>query len=121
MARVADRTTKVIHAKPCADAVVPFENPMTALELLACHAVGYANAMIYNQLNDAMLLAAGRRDIAKVAAGHCDQCGGSGEIFGHAEDCEDDLCALNGDEHSCAGQVAPCACAAIAKATGSAN
>lgn len=29
------------------------------------------------------------------------------ESFGHADDCNDDLCALNADEHSCAGQVCP--------------
>ncbi len=29
----------------------------------------------------------------------------SGESFGHADDCHDDLCALNGDMHSCSGQV----------------
>ena len=29
------------------------------------------------------------------------------ESFGHADDCNDDLCALNADMHSCAGQVCP--------------
>ncbi len=29
------------------------------------------------------------------------------EFFGHADDCNDDLCALNADMHSCAGQVCP--------------
>lgn len=38
------------------------------------------------------------------------ECGGTGEIFTHAEDCDNDLCALNGDIHSCAGQVIPCGC-----------
>lgn len=42
----------------------------------------------------------------------CPHCNGAGEVFGHAENCTDDLCALNGDEHSCAGQVEPCQCAA---------
>lgn len=28
-----------------------------------------------------------------------------GEYFGHSEDCDDDLCALNADEHSCRGQL----------------
>lgn len=70
MARVADRKTQALHAEPCADAVIPFERThMTALELLACHAVGYANASIYNQLNDAMLLDAGRAAIAKATGG----------------------------------------------------
>jgi protein gp37 len=27
------------------------------------------------------------------------------EYFGHSEDCRDDLCALNGDAHSCIGRV----------------
>ncbi|MHB1869623.1 MAG: phage Gp37/Gp68 family protein [Steroidobacteraceae bacterium] len=27
------------------------------------------------------------------------------EYFGHADDCDDEFCALNADEHSCAGQV----------------
>lgn len=40
----------------------------------------------------------------------CQQCGGAGEIFMHAEDCIDDLCALNGDEHSCSGVLVPCIC-----------
>lgn len=42
------------------------------------------------------------------------ECGGTGEVFGHADDCADDLCALNGDNHSCSGQVLPCACVARA-------
>lgn len=42
----------------------------------------------------------------------CPHCNGTGEVFGHAENCTDDLCALNGDEHSCAGQVEHCQCAA---------
>lgn len=27
------------------------------------------------------------------------------EYFGHSSDCDDDLCALNGDEYSCRGQI----------------
>jgi len=42
----------------------------------------------------------------------CAECHGTGEVFGHADDCHDDLCALNGDIHSCNGQVQPCGCAA---------
>lgn len=42
----------------------------------------------------------------------CEQCHGAGEIFTHADDCRDDICALNGDEHSCTGQVLKCGCAA---------
>jgi hypothetical protein len=44
------------------------------------------------------------------AAPACDMCGGTGELFIHADDCDDDLCALNGDEHSCVGQVVRCEC-----------
>lgn len=40
----------------------------------------------------------------------CEECGGTGEIFTHTEDCASDLCALNGDVHSCRGQVAACGC-----------
>lgn len=43
----------------------------------------------------------------------CANCGGTGEIFGHAENCTDDLCALNGDEHSCGGRVEPCGCTQV--------
>lgn len=42
----------------------------------------------------------------------CDECHGAGEVFTHADDCTDDLCALNGDVHSCLGQVLPCQCSA---------
>jgi hypothetical protein len=40
----------------------------------------------------------------------CVDCGGAGEVFTHAEDCESSLCALNGDIHSCTGQIEPCHC-----------
>lgn len=40
----------------------------------------------------------------------CPHCEGNGEWFGHADDCYDDLCALNGDHHSCGGQVFTCSC-----------
>jgi hypothetical protein len=40
----------------------------------------------------------------------CDLCNGAGERFEHADDCDDDLCALNGDQHSCTGQVVTCSC-----------
>lgn len=40
----------------------------------------------------------------------CDDCRGTGERYWHADDCADNLCALNGDEHSCVGQVEPCHC-----------
>lgn len=40
----------------------------------------------------------------------CAECHGTGEVFGHTDDCHDDLCALNGDAHSCSGKVEPCAC-----------
>jgi hypothetical protein len=41
----------------------------------------------------------------------CSECHGTGEVFCHADDCCDDLCALNGDEHSCSGKVELCGCA----------
>lgn len=44
------------------------------------------------------------------AVANCEHCGGTGELFMHAEDCNDELCALNGDVHSCVGRVEPCAC-----------
>lgn len=40
----------------------------------------------------------------------CEYCLGAGVLFEHARDCRDDLCALNGDEHSCDGEVVPCTC-----------
>lgn len=47
-----------------------------------------------------------------VAPVECDQCYGSGEVCDHAPDCDSDLCEMNGDEHSCAGQLVPCRCVA---------
>lgn len=44
----------------------------------------------------------------RVCGPACEQCHGTGEVFMHADDCDDDLCALNGDVHSCCGQVLPC-------------
>ena len=52
---------------------------------------------------------------AEAARQNCETCGGTGEYFSHAEDCQDDLCALNGDMHSCAGQVVQCDCAEEAR------
>lgn len=40
----------------------------------------------------------------------CDVCFGTGLVLEHAEDCADDQCALNGDQHDCAGLLLPCAC-----------
>ncbi len=40
----------------------------------------------------------------------CAECHGTGEVFGHADDCRDDLCALNGDIHSCEGKIELCGC-----------
>jgi phage host-nuclease inhibitor protein Gam len=42
----------------------------------------------------------------------CSYCAGSGQFLGHAPACSDDLCALNGDEHSCAGELQACDCKA---------
>lgn len=44
------------------------------------------------------------------AAIGCDDCMGEGEYFTHYADCADDLCALNGDQYSCVGQVVRCGC-----------
>jgi hypothetical protein len=43
---------------------------------------------------------------------NCSYCEGAGQYLGHAPTCDDDLCALNGDMHSCAGQVMTCDCEA---------
>jgi hypothetical protein len=51
-----------------------------------------------------------------AAAPDCEHCNGTGEVFVHAEDCDDGLCALNGDEHSCAGRIEQCDCKASAAA-----
>lgn len=48
----------------------------------------------------------------------CQECWGTGEVFGHAADCDDDLCALNGDMHSCVGQLDRCHCVRVAAAIG---
>lgn len=40
----------------------------------------------------------------------CEDCDGSGEYFTHSDDCTDDNCALNGDEHSCKGEIVKCWC-----------
>ena len=42
----------------------------------------------------------------------CEHCHGSGEVLMHTDDCDDELCALNGDQHSCAGKVEDCQCVA---------
>ncbi|WP_303763854.1 hypothetical protein [Sphingobium yanoikuyae] len=41
----------------------------------------------------------------------CPECGGSGEIFSHADDCWSDDCALALGIDDCDGQVLPCSCA----------
>jgi hypothetical protein len=40
----------------------------------------------------------------------CPDCHGTGEILVHSINCDDDLCAINGDMHSCAGQLVECQC-----------
>lgn len=40
----------------------------------------------------------------------CRQCNGAGLVRGHLDDCFSALCTLNGDVHSCPGEVKPCAC-----------
>ncbi len=41
---------------------------------------------------------------------NCSYCQGTGQFLGHAPTCTDDLCALNGDEYSCAGEMQTCDC-----------
>lgn len=38
----------------------------------------------------------------------CENCGGYGEVFTHAEDCHDDFCALAGGINDCLGLVVEC-------------
>ena len=40
----------------------------------------------------------------------CEHCGGYGATFGHAPDCDYDLCALAGGIDDCDGQLEPCEC-----------
>ena len=42
----------------------------------------------------------------------CLECGDSGEVFAHADDCRDDNCALAGGIDDCDGQVVFCSCEA---------
>lgn len=55
------------------------------------------------------------RRIGKPEMCGCQDCGGCGEVFTHSPDCEDELCALNGDIHSCYGLVLQCECAIVPK------
>lgn len=57
----------------------------------------------------------GRAAFEAVIAAHdpdpdCPDCGGFGEIFGHAEDCRSDFCALAAGYEDCGGLVQPRAC-----------
>lgn len=55
-----------------------------------------------------MTSAQAERDAVDV----CPYCGGYGEIFGHAPDCDNDDCVLAGGIDDCLGQVDECpACA----------
>lgn len=66
---------------------------------------------------DAIRAASAHQLAASQACARCETCGGTREVLGHAEDCRDDHCALNGDMHSCAGKVEPCPdCLAYAEA-----
>lgn len=68
----------------------------------------------HHHTQDAWMAWQARAERAAVpAASTCEHCQGNGVIFTHAEDCDDDLCALNGDMHSCVGQLIPCECAAV--------
>lgn len=76
----------------------------------------YRGHFAWRELEEAFL--AGRASLAASAGIACQCCGGSGEVFEHSEDCDDDLCALNGDEHSCTGVVRQCSCKASPIAVG---
>jgi hypothetical protein len=54
---------------------------------------------------------------AAIPNADCPICGGTGEFFTHAANCADDLCALNGDVHSCAGSVLRCECSRLTAET----
>lgn len=43
---------------------------------------------------------------------NCELCWDSGVVFQHSPSCRDDLCALNGDIHSCNGEIVACSCGA---------
>lgn len=60
--------------------------------------------------DDVTLLRTALAALRPQAPQPCNMCGGTGELFIHADDCDDDLCALNGDMHSCVGQVVRCEC-----------
>lgn len=61
--------------------------------LALCKACGQAEVDLEDECPDAPI---------------CPDCNGTKEVFTHADDCTDDLCALNGDMHSCSGKVEPC-------------
>jgi len=62
------------------------------------------------EMTDGQALDVGDIRAFAIAYPPCDLCGGSGEHFEHAPTCDDDLCALNGDVHSCCGVVVKCSC-----------
>jgi hypothetical protein len=51
-----------------------------------------------------------RRNPAHWADPACAYCGGHGVMYDHAPGCHDDLCALAGGFHDCAGALYPCSC-----------
>lgn len=59
-----------------------------------------------DRMREAIALLKGRGPIAQSS--DCTACGGTREIYTHSADCSDDLCALNGDVHSCSGVVEAC-------------
>lgn len=81
---------------------------MAALTGICAHADtwGLQDAEIAAKaFNMADLLIAARIPVGEAA---CVRCGGTGEIFGHDDACNEDNCALNGDIDSCQGEVSPC-------------
>lgn len=57
-------------------------------------------------LRDAVRAALSRGEV-------CSECHGTREVLDHADACDSDLCALNGDMHSCAGKMAPCSACTV--------
>lgn len=56
--------------------------------------------------------ATGRKEraMSETANPDCETCHGEGEYYGHSGECNDDMCALNGDFFSCHGEILPCGC-----------
>lgn len=53
--------------------------------------------------------------IGQIRDPDCEHCGGEGDIFTHATNCKNPLCAVAGGPHDCAGQVIECGCSIFDK------